>query len=297
MDERIRNSIMASVEKQLMYEIRKHWLSLGVALASSLGTQGVAADGNAVTTPGDRDAVTLARAGGEGEGAGEGEGEGEGEGASSPEKNLQDSDVAYLSRLGLIRGHLLAGFRLYEQGQAEQAQAHMNHPEKHLLSDLKPALNQRDAEPFRTELSALTRTVNEGSDPATVEQAYQQVDERLRAAEARAQPSLKEALLSVKNLVRTAGEQYAAGVPDGDVARLQDYQAAWGFTQLAQRRLDNLDTEKRETAPEVVSRLEQVLADLDSLWPELNPADNVDGDAARLFGAAARIEIAALDLS
>ncbi len=274
-----------------MHEIRKHWLSLGVALASSLGTQSVAADGGATTARADSDALTLARAGGEGEGAGEGEGEG----AGKPEQDLKNSDVAYLSRLGLIRGHLLAGFKLYEQGQTDMAQTHMKHPEDELFADLRPALKQRNAEPFFAELSELTHAVRDNADPATVEEAYQQVDQALQAAEARARPSLRTTLLSIKNLVRTAGEEYAVGVQDGRVTDIHEYQDAWGFTQLARRRLQHLHEETRDSTPRAVARVEQMLADLNSLWPELAPGDSVDGDAGRLFGVAARIEIAALE--
>ena len=287
---------MASREKQLMQEFRKHWLSLGVALFSSLGSQGAAADDNATFAEVQPRAITLARAGGEGEGLGEGEGEGEGEGTQSPEQNIKHSDVAYLSRLGLIRGHLLAGFTLYQQGHADMAATHMKHPEDELFTNLEAALQHRNAPPFSEELSALSTAVTKQADMDKVKSAYKNLDEALQAVEARAQPSLRTTLLSIRNLVRTAGEEYAVGVRDGTVVNVHEYQDAWGFTQLARRRLDHLDSEQRATAPRAVARVEQLLADLDSLWPELAPGDTVDGDAARLFGAAARIEIAALDL-
>ncbi|MEE3190529.1 MAG: hypothetical protein VX281_06195, partial [Pseudomonadota bacterium] len=68
------------------------------------------------------DAVALA-----GEGEGEGEvisaGEGEGEGAAATE--LTSDDLAYLTHLSLIKGHLYVGAELYKAGHIEHAKTHM----------------------------------------------------------------------------------------------------------------------------------------------------------------------------
>ena len=101
-----------------MQENRKKWISLGIALASGVSINAMAAD--MPDHSGHSSAMTLAAAG-----------EGEGEGAGVTETDLKTNDIAYLTRLGLIRGHLLVGYELYRQG----------HTDKQRLFQLRPVID------------------------------------------------------------------------------------------------------------------------------------------------------------
>src|SRR6056297_1191973 len=235
---------------------------------------------------------------GEGEGAmGEGEGEGgEGEEGSSSPADLKTDDQAYLTRLGLIRGHLRVGYELYRDGHLDMAITHMKHPRDELYAGLVPAMEARSAALFDAELTTLNELVTSDAGAAEVEAAHAALEQGIVAAESVASGSLKTALLSIMDLVRTAGEEYALGVEDGRLVNRHEYQDAYGFTQIAKQRLRNLPAEVRAQSPETVEKVQQLLADLDDLWPEIAPGDSVDGNPSRLYGAAARIEIAALGL-
>ncbi|TCO78532.1 hypothetical protein [Chromatocurvus halotolerans] len=306
-----------------MQEHRKRWLSLSVAIASGISLGAAAAPDSMPVKEGHTAGLTLAMAaegegegtvamgkgegegeGGEGEGAmgegeggmGEGEGgEGEGEGASGP-ADLKADDQAYLTRLGLIRGHLRVGYELYRDGHIEMAITHMKHPRDELYAGLVPAMEARDAALFDTELSTLAERVTADAGAAEVEAAYAALEQRIVNAETVASVSLKTALLSVMDLVRTAGEEYALGVEEGRLVNRHEYQDAYGFTEIAKQRLRDLPAEVRAQSPETVERVQQLLADLNDLWPDIAPGDSVDGEPSRLYGTAARIEIAALGL-
>jgi len=235
---------------------------------------------------------------GEGEGAmGEGEGEGgEGEEGSSSPADLKTDDQAYLTRLGLIRGHLRVGYELYRDGHLDMAITHMKHPRDELYAGLVPAMEARSAALFDAELTTLNELVTSDAGAAEVEAAHAALEQGIADAESVASGTLKTALLSIMDLVRTAGEEYALGVEDGRLVNRHEYQDAYGFTQIAKQRLRNLPAEVRAQSPETVEKVQQLLADLDDLWPEIAPGDSVDGNPSRLYGAAARIEIAALGL-
>lgn len=302
-----------------MQEHRKRWLSLSVAIASGISLGAAAAPDSIPVKEGHHADLTLAMAGagefgegegegegavGEGEGAmGEGEGEGEGEGgegegeegASGP-ADLKTDDQAYLTRLGLIRGHLRVGYELYRDGHIDMAITHMKHPRDELYAGLVPAMEARGAALFDAELSTLTERVSANAGAAAVQAAYAALEQGIVDAETVASASLKTALLSVMDLVRTAGEEYALGVEDGRLVNRHEYQDAYGFTEMAKQRLRNLPAEVRAQSPETVEKVQQLLADLDDLWPDIAPGDSVDGESSRLYGTAARIEIAALGL-
>jgi hypothetical protein len=283
-----------------MNERKKLWISMSVAL---LGSSAVAADQDLGLGPGAVASAVVqdsAKSAGEGEGessqlyAGEGEGEGEGEGASPVDINTDAP--AYLTRLGLIRGHLMAGYTLYSQGRADMARTHMKHPRDELYAGLVPAIEHRGGRAFDEQLMALATLVESGAEQAQVETAYEALVEAIRAAEDAADASLSEELLSVMGLLRTAGEEYAIGVEDGRLVNAHEYQDAWGFTQIAMKRLGELPQDLRDQAPDVVERVESIIGDLSELWPELVPGETVEGEASRLYGAAARVELAALGL-
>lgn len=282
-----------------MNERRKLWLSMSVAL---FGTTAVASDRAPDADSPTETAASVAQVSSAGTvaglqaspGEGEGKGEGEGEGAASVD--IRTDDPAYLTRLGLIRGHLMVGYTLYAQGHSDMARTHMKHPRDELYAGLLPAIEQREGEAFDEALTALATAVESGAAQAEVDAAYEALMEAIRDAEDAADTTLSEALLSVVGLLRTAGEEYAIGVRDGQLVNAHEYQDAWGFTQIAAKRLEALPADLRAESPETVGRIQTLIADLSDLWPELAPGDTVDGDASRLHGAAARVELAALGL-
>jgi hypothetical protein len=132
-----------------------------------------------------------------------------------------------------------------------------------------------------------------------VDAAYQKVLERVSAAEAsvpeasRADPARHFEV--VVNLVRTAADEYAEALDDdGKVVNAVEYQDAQGFVRTAQAMLDALGEEHPETAAQAVASAKEQLDGVSTLWPSLVPPARVEGDPSQLYGAAARIEIAAL---
>jgi hypothetical protein len=268
-----------------MHESRKKWISLGVALASGITLNALAMDHTNHTTATSSSAITLAAAAA-----------GEGEGGGVTEIDLKTSDVAFLSRLGLIRGHLLVGYELYRQGQVDMAITHMKHPRDELYAGLVPAIEHRGGKRFDEALSALADKVISRASQAEVDKAYQDLETGIKAAESVVSPDLKNTLHSIKELIRTAGEEYALGVENGKIVNLHEYQDAYGFTEIAKRRLHELSDKAQKQSPKTIEKVQGYLAELADLWPSVAPEGDVNGDASRLYAAAARIEIAALGL-
>lgn len=268
-----------------MQESRRKWISLGVALASGLSFNVLAEDHSNHNMTKASPAVTMEAAA-----------TGEGEGGGVTETDLKTNDVAFLSRLGLIRGHLLVGYELYKQGQVDMAITHMKHPRDELYAGLVPAIEARGGKRFDEALSALADKVISRAPQAEVDKAYQNLESGIKAAESVASPDLKNTLQSIKELIRTAGEEYALGVEDGKIINLHEFQDAYGFTEIAKRRLHELSDTAKKQSPKTLEKVRGYLEELADLWPSIAPKGDVKGDASRLFGAAARIEIAALGL-
>jgi len=169
----------------------------------------------------------------------------------------------------------------------------MKHPSDELYADLEPALAARSQKGFAPSLDKLASAVETGAPVAEVEQAFAAVLADIDQARAAA-GELPDELRALTELIRTAADEYGAGVKDGKVADPHEYQDAWGFTQAAKSQLAKLSEADRKRLGASYDQIAGELNKLDGAWPALVPPDKVGTDASMLYGAAARIEIAAL---
>ena len=267
--------------------------ALGAAawlVTSPLG--GCSSEEGASTQPADgEDAAGLTQPLVEGKG-------GQGEGAATAGTALATDDVGYLTQLGLIRGHLAVGYALYQRELPLLSETHMKHPQDEIYASVVPAFEARGCEGFANDLTALTEAVAARAAQEEVAAIYEGLTANITSCEQSANTGDPAVLAKViENLLRTAGVEYQIGVIDGAIDNLHEYQDAWGFTQVANAWALSAAFADSASATAVAAQLQDIIASLEALWPSLNQQDSVDGDAAQLFGAAARIEIAALPLN
>ena len=252
-------------------------------------------DGTPADGEGEGDS-TLAQPllGGEG---GEGEG-GEGEGGATAAADFATNDIAYLTQLGLIRGHLAVGYALYRHDLPELSETHMKHPREEIYAAVVPAFAARGCDGFGDRLTALTRAVTDRAEAEDVTAVYEALTMAIARCERTAATGDPAVMAKViEQLLRTAGVEYQIGVVDGAIDNLHEYQDAWGFTQVADMWSRSGAFGATPAATAVGGQLQDVIVGLGGLWPSLAPEGAVDGDAAQLFGAAGRVEVAALPLS
>ncbi|WP_301720599.1 hypothetical protein [Pseudidiomarina terrestris] len=265
-----------------MNEKRKVWLAVGAALVGSSTLQ---ADELKVTAHEHHSMSIIAPF--------EGGGEGEGEGSGAVDLRINDS--AYLAQLGLIRGHLYVGKKLYDQGHLAMAKTHMKHPEDELYTALVPAFQARNVAGFEAELTALANAVNDEQGDAAVNNAYDGLVAAITAAEQIPQKSVKSVLMSLSTMLLTAAAEYDIGVKQGTVVNVHEFQDAYGFTQMAKARINELTATQRAGNTAAIEEVNKILAKLPELWPTITPTGEVEGDSGPLYGAAARIELATLN--
>lgn len=233
----------------------------------------------------------------QGEGEGEtGEGEGEGEGEGSGQLDFASNDLAYLTHLALMRGHLFVGHELYQAGHKEHAKTHMKHPESELYADVVTAFEARQVAGFANQLSALSQAVEADAGSESVANAYAQLVSAISASELAVSSSELTPSFTLKRavqLLRTAGDEYAIAVVDGKMENAHEYQDAFGFTTIARTILEGMDESTTETKQAKQAALEHV-ANLKPLWPSIVPPQELSTAADALYGAAARLELLAL---
>lgn len=263
----------------------KTWTALGMALAASTAAYaGVAAPDYPGNHAKPATALQFVAAS-----AGEG-GEG-GEGAAD-EQDMDD--VGFLVALGLVEGHMTVGVELAKLGAAELSLTHMKHPQDEIYADLEPVLTARKAVGFAAELTVVADLVKGGADQAEIAPAFAAL---LAAIDESGSPdSARERAMAIVRLVRTAGEEYAAGRDGAAVNDAREYQDAWGFVQASKRLLAKAPEAENATNETAFTEIAGYLDGLDAAWPDLTGASPVDFDPTLLAGAAARIELIAIGL-
>lgn len=239
--------------------------------------------------------VILAQSEG-GEAAGEGVsapavggGEGEGGGASLP------AEIAFLTDLGFMTGHLRAGMALYEAGVLDEAKTHMGHPIEEKYDAVSDTLETRGFGGLRAQILGLSGAAEADSDPAEVRALFDSVLASVDEVRAASPGGVRDQLLSLSALTRIAGEEYAVGIaPDGSVANLHEYQDSWGFMRTVEVEAQRFSrSEEPEIATAGAAVLEQVRA-TDAAYGDLAGAGISAPDPSILYGAAARMELAAM---
>jgi hypothetical protein len=260
-------------------------------------------------------AVALSACGGEGEGAEGGaegsahgsahaEGEGESEGASAPAAaptggeaegaalaGLGSDKAAYVAALILARGHLAAGAELYAKGAREEALAHLQHPQAEIMTSLAPALETYGAADLMPSLQSLAEAGAANAGAGDFETKRLAAFGAIASAEKAAAPTVKERLLGVARALTVAGEEYAIGVKDGVVVNAHEYHDAYGFLVVAEQALAEMKGVDAGEQGAIDAAREQVRL-ARAVAPSI-AAPQALPSASGIFGAAARIEIAA----
>lgn len=253
------------------------WLGLGIVVATSAAFY---AGTNQLGMGHDMEAMEE---GGEG-----------GEGATTAE--TIDSDAAYLAQLSFIRGHLNVGVNLYREDAMDASATHMKHPADELYTSLLPAIETRGAKGFDAQLEALAVAVEEKHGAEAVEAAYAALLNAIGQAEAAVkEPSAQVLVTVIVDLVRTAAAEYDIAVgEDGVLENEHEYQDALGFVRIAREWMPRLASLTDNTA--AVTAIETQLDMLLPIWTGLRAPSRLETPPSVIYGAAARIEIAGLNL-
>ena len=217
-----------------------------------------------------------------------------GEGGESGAAATLSSDAAYLANLGFIEGHLRSGTTLYAQGEAEMAVTHMKHPKDEIYTALEPELEERGQPGFADALATLASGVEAGEPAAQADADFAALLDQIEAA--KGTPAPRAQFDALTTIARTAAEEYAIGVKDGQIENLHEYQDAWGFLQTVRARAEALAGSDDATVATAAEGVLAAVAETDAAFDTLTPQGAVPGGADLLYGAAARIELAALSV-
>lgn len=185
-------------------------------------------------------------------------------------------DVDYMTKLSLMKGHMIVAKELLSLGKPEQAEPHIGHPVEEIYADVEEQLNERNVKEFKTALILLQDLVKAGAkDAAKVDTEFkaslQAVEGAIAALPNSQRQSVTFVLQVINGLLDTANSEYGAAIDKGKIAQAIEYQDSRGFFLYVNDLYKGIAPQITQSDPAVATAIGTTLADLSSVWPSVLP--------------------------
>ena len=181
-------------------------------------------------------------------------------------------DVDFMTKMGLMKGHLIVAKELLDQGKPDQAEPHIGHPVEEIYADVEDQLNERKITEFKTTLIKLQDLVKAGAkDPAQVNAEFdtsmQAVDGAIAGLPEAQRKDPKFVLQVINGLLDTANSEYGAAVANGKISAIIEYQDSRGFVMYAETLYKDIAEQVAKTSPETDKAIVASMTELKANWP------------------------------
>ena len=197
-----------------------------------------------------------------------------------------DVETAYLVRLALVEGHLIAAGNLYKAGMVDDAIGLSYHPEAEMMDEVRATLAAHGQDDFSPLMQAFSTAMEGGAEevqPALA--AFQAAVDAAIGAEA---PNAAARFKVAVAVLRAAAAEYAGSIEGGVVTDVLAYNEAQAFVAVARDMLGGIEGDAS-----LVRLAERAQAALDPAAAAFGTANGgfVANDPAILLGVAARVEL------
>ncbi|AKG23887.1 ComEA family DNA-binding protein [Calothrix sp. 336/3] len=180
-------------------------------------------------------------------------------------------DIDYMTKLGLMKGHLYVAKELLDQNQPKQAEPHIGHPVEEIYVDVEEQLNERKVKEFKTTLGNFQDLVKSNPKDVKVKTDYTASIKAVETAiaalpgEQRSQP--KFVLQVINGLLDTANSEYGAAVAGGKISAIIEYQDSRGFVIYANELYKDISEQMAKDHPEAHKLIVANMLELTKNWP------------------------------
>lgn len=214
-----------------------------------------------------------------------------GEGGEAGAVAGAEPDLAYLTQLEIVEGHLVAAAQLYAKGQINDAIGLSYHPEAEMMDEMRAKLAAHGAADFTPQMQAFSAAMEAGASPAEVDAALAGFRAAVAAAKAPEADELRLRFDAIVLLLKAAASEYAGSIEDGKVADPLAYQEAWAFLGIAREEAGALTAMAKTSS--AATRALAAMAGADEAFGDMTGTDLTAADPAILLAVAAKVELIA----
>jgi hypothetical protein len=184
-------------------------------------------------------------------------------------------DVDYMTKLGLMKGHLLVAKELLDQGKAKEAEPHIGHPVEEIYVDVEEQFQERQVPDFKNQLVGLQDLLKSKPKDAKVasqfQQSMQSVDNAIQGLPANERQSPEFVLKVISELLDAADSEYQASIANGKIAAAIEYQDSRGFINYADTLYSSVSDQLAKQSPEAHKAIQESMSKLKTAWPSVIP--------------------------
>ncbi|MDF5711562.1 MAG: helix-hairpin-helix domain-containing protein [Nostoc sp. S4] len=184
-------------------------------------------------------------------------------------------DVDYMSKLGLMKGHLLVAQELLDQNQPKQAEPHIGHPVEEIYVDVEDQLNERKVKEFKTTLVSLQDLVKSNPKDSKVKTNFTSSVQAVDGAIAALPPAERSkpgfVLQVINELLDSANSEYGAAIANGKISAAIEYQDSRGFVFYANELYKGITSQVAQQDAEADKAINATFAELIKVWPAAIP--------------------------
>jgi hypothetical protein len=197
-------------------------------------------------------------------------------------------DIDYMTKLGLMKGHMIVAGELLDLKKPDQAEPHIGHPVEEIYVDLEEQFPERKVPDFKDVLTQVQDLVKSKPDDPQVKPKFQEamtaIDTAIAALPETQRQAPKFVFPVINGMLETAVAEYTAGIADGQIKAIIEYQDSRGFVEYAEGTLF------KAVAPQIDAKASQDMAamftELKKAWPAAiaptNPVFTPDQVAAKV---------------
>lgn len=185
-------------------------------------------------------------------------------------------DVDYMTKLALMKGHMLVAGELLALNLPEQAEPHLGHPVEEIYVDLQDQLPERKVAEFSDVLTKVQDLVKSKPNDPQVKAAYDTamgaIDKAIAALSETQRKDPAFTLQVINEMLDTAAAEYTAAISGGKISEAIEYQDSRGFVQYAKNTLlKDVEPQLAQKSATTASQLTTEMEQLYKAWPNAVP--------------------------
>ncbi len=180
-------------------------------------------------------------------------------------------DIDYMTKLGLMKGHLLVAKELLDLQLPKQAEPHIGHPVEEIYVDVEEQLKERNVPEFKNTLISLQDLVKSNPKDAKLatnfDQSMQAVDKAIQVLPESQRQSPQFVLQVINGLLDSANSEYQAAIANDKISAVIEYQDSRGFVNYADTLRSNISDKLTKENSEAQKAIADSMTQLKTAWP------------------------------
>lgn len=184
-------------------------------------------------------------------------------------------DIDFMTKLALMKGHMIVAGELLDLKKPEQAEPHIGHPVEEIYADIQEQLPERKVPEFSDVLTNVQNLVKSKPNDSQLKPEFTKAMGAIEGAIATLPESQRQSpgfvLRVINGMLDVAGAEYTAAITNGKISEIIEYQDSRGFVIYATDLFKQIEPTLSKNKADASNEIQISLATLFKAWPSAIP--------------------------